>query len=100
MLELRALWNKYNFGITLGEEEIRIHEKKIDELIENMECQYDFMCTDSESKEICRAKNIGLESYLQCEEKSPYKCNYSLPFGESNFCKCPLRMYLSKELKI
>jgi len=97
---LRALWNKNNFGITLGEDEIELHEKRINEIIKNMDCQYGFMCVDSKSKEICKAKNIGLESYIQCEDEVSYKCNYSLTFGESNFCKCPLRIYLSKELKI
>ncbi|UCD87349.1 MAG: hypothetical protein JSV01_06225 [Desulfobacterales bacterium] len=47
----------------------------------------------------CKAMDIGLESFVQCLEKSSRWCPFSVPYGHSNFCKSPARVYVAKELK-
>jgi hypothetical protein len=38
----------------------------------------------------CKVKDIGLNSFLLCLEDNPKLCVYSLSYGDSYFCKCPL----------
>lgn len=73
--------------------------KKIEEIMAEMRCAKDFQCAKSNFESLCKAKDFGLESYLECLEEHPHDCPFTLPFGYTQFCKCPLRVYLSKNLK-
>ena len=48
---------------------------------------------------LCKAKDIGLESFRVCFEKDPQKCNFSVIFGDTYFCNYILRINIAKELK-
>jgi hypothetical protein len=76
-------------------EEIR---KKIEELMAGMQCPADFECAASGFEHLCKARDFGLDSFLECLEDSPSKCAFALSFGSTYFCQCPLRVYLSKAL--
>jgi hypothetical protein len=73
-------------------------KKKIAEIVGNMECPKMFKCAESGFKNLCKAKDIGLEKYLECLEENPSKCLFALPFGYNHFCQCPLRVYLLKKM--
>ena len=74
--------------------------KKIDEIIGEMHCPKGFRCAESGLEHLCKAKNIGLEHYLECGEDDPSHCNFSLNFGAGGYyCQCPLRVYISSKLK-
>ncbi len=45
------------------------------------------------------AKDIGIESFLECLEQKPKSCQFSVSFGLMHLCQCPLRGYLYKKLK-
>jgi hypothetical protein len=47
----------------------------------------------------CRARAIGLGSYVKCLEKDSLSCPFSVPFGYSYYCKCPLRIQIVKKEK-
>ena len=64
-----------------------------------MECPKGFKCAKSGFDKLCRAKDIGLENYLECLEENPDDCPFALSFGYSYMCDCPLRVYLEKKLK-
>ena len=72
--------------------------KKIEELMAGMECPKKFECADSGFEQLCKARDFGLDSFLECLEESPSKCTFALSFGSTYFCQCPLRVYLSKAL--
>jgi hypothetical protein len=74
-------------------------KKELQEIIGEMQCPKDFNCYKSGLKVLCKAKDIGLDSYLECMEVYPQKCPFSVPFGYSHLCKCPLRVYIAKKLK-
>ena len=74
-------------------------KKKLEEIIDDLKCPYDFVCYKSNFEKLCDAKDIGMESFLLCLDDTPGECVFSLSFGESKFCKCPLRVYIAKELK-
>jgi len=76
-----------------------VHKKEIEEIIARMKCPRDFECYKSGFENRCKAKDIGIESFLECLEENPQECKFSMPFGYSYFCKCPLCYYIVKKLK-
>jgi hypothetical protein len=74
-------------------------KKKIEEIIGGMQCPADFKCYKSELENVCKAQDIGLKECLACLEEDPRGCKFALPFGKTYLCRCPLRIYLAKELK-
>ena len=47
----------------------------------------------------CKAKDIGLDSFVECLEKDSCWCPFSVSYGCSSYCKCPSRIYIARELK-
>jgi hypothetical protein len=73
--------------------------KEIEEIIGHFKCPRDFRCCKSHFRDLCKAKDIGLETFLKCLEEDPRSCPASVPFGDGYFCECPLRVYIAKKLK-
>lgn len=83
--------------IPLGQDQ----KKQLEEIIGQMECTKDFRCYKSGYENLCKAKDIGIESLLECLEEDPEECEFSFAFfGYSYFCQCPLRVYISRKLKM
>ncbi len=74
------------------------HEEdmEVDEIITRTECPKGFECRNLAYDQICKAKDIGIESFLECLEEDSRDCPFTLPFGNSFLCQCPLRVYLAK----
>ena len=72
--------------------------KRIEEIMGGMRCPKDFKCVNSGFEEMCKARDFGLEKFLDCLEADPGECSFALPFGHSHFCQCPLRVYIFKKL--
>lgn len=80
---------------------IHIHkdvQEKIEDIIDGLRCPKDFVCYKSGLTDICKAKDIGLDSFLVCLECNSLDCKFSIFFGKLYFCQCPLRVYISKRL--
>jgi hypothetical protein len=71
----------------------------IEKIIGKIRCPKDFRCYKSGFNILCRARDIGIESFVECMEKKPDKCKFSRPFGLMYLCECPLRIYLAKKMK-
>jgi len=74
-------------------------EKGIAEIVGELQCPKDFKCYRSGFKNLCKAKDLGMNTFLQCLEESPRNCPFAFDFGSTYFCKCPLRVYIAKKLK-
>jgi len=72
--------------------------KKIEEIMAGMKCPQDFACAESGFTRLCKARDFGLDNYLECLEEEPSRCSFAVPFGYGYFCQCPLRVYISKSL--
>ena len=48
---------------------------------------------------LCKAKDVGLITFVKCLEEKPSVCDCSLYFADSWFCSCCSRIYIAKELK-
>jgi hypothetical protein len=77
----------------------KIHED-IENIIKGMECAKGFKCYESGFDNLCHAKDIGMESFVECLERRTKECNFSFPLGLSYLCQCPLRIYVEKKLNI
>jgi hypothetical protein len=82
------------------------YKKEIEEIMGVMKCPKDFKCCKLGVDVLCKAKDIGAESFLLCLEENPPKCTFSLAV-ESGYiggdvceyvCECPLRIYIAKKL--
>ncbi|MHC4641228.1 MAG: hypothetical protein ACYS32_06255 [Planctomycetota bacterium] len=72
--------------------------KQLVEIIGSMECSKNFKCCEDDFANVCRAKDVGMESFLECLEEKPQKCEFAISFGYSYLCKCPLRVNIAKRL--
>jgi hypothetical protein len=72
---------------------------KIEEVIGQMKCPKGFTCAENGYKSLCKARDIGLESYLECHEDNSGQCKFSVSFGSGYYCQCPLRVYIAKNMK-
>lgn len=69
------------------------------ELVGSMSCPKEFACTASGFKELCRARDVGLLSHLECLEPGSAGCAFSTAFESAQLCDCPLRLYVYQKLK-
>ncbi len=74
-------------------------KSQIEEIIGGMTCPRGFRCMERNFEQLCNAEDYGNERYIKCLEQEPSRCLFSVPFGVGGYCKCPLRVYLCKELQ-
>ncbi len=72
---------------------------KIEEIIDGIKCPKNFFCYRSGFNSLCKAESIGVASLVLCLEETPQECNFSYFSDDRSFCKCPLRIYIAKELR-
>lgn len=76
------------------------NKSQIEKIVSSMDCPKDFKCYKSGFDNICEAVYHGLESYANCVDEKITICKFRILFGYGAFCKCPLRVYLAKNMKI
>lgn len=70
----------------------------IDGLMAQMGCSKDFQCVESGFRELCKAQDIGLNSYLECLDSNAGNCLFSVLLNNRQLCQCPLRVFLAEHL--
>jgi len=75
-------------------------EQKIKEIMGEIKCPKNYVCVESGYENLCKAKDIRLESYLVCLDEHPQNCRFSVSVWGDYYCKCPLRVYIAKELRM
>jgi len=76
-------------------------KRQIEQILDGLQCKKDFICYTSGQKDLCRAEDIGLDSFLVCLEHDPKACTFfAATYGNRHFCQCPLRIYMAKKMKI
>jgi hypothetical protein len=75
-------------------------QKKIEEFVEKHNHPKDCECYQAGKGVRCKAKDIGLESYVVCLNHDPIHCKHSLFFGDVYFCTCSIRITIAKEFGI
>lgn len=75
-----------------------INWEEVRNIIGDINCPRKFRCVEPESNNLCGAMDIGMETYLQCLDRNPMDCSFSIAFADTFFCRCPLRIYLKKNI--
>ena len=70
----------------------------IESLMAQMGCPKNFQCVESGFRELCKAQDIGLDSYLECLDPNAGDCLFSVLLSNHHLCQCPLRVFLAKHL--
>jgi hypothetical protein len=78
----------------------QVETGQIEQIMARMECAKDFECYKSGFEKMGRAKDGGLNNYVWCleEDGKARDCGFSLSFGNGILCRCPLRVYVAKNL--
>jgi len=66
----------------------------IEELIKD--CPEGCRCHDQGVERLCKARDIGLEGFVECKEEKPFECNHSVSYGRAWYCSCHPRIYIAK----
>ncbi len=71
-------------------------EKQIKKIKDETECPFDFGCLKIKFAQHYKIlKNRRSKHYLETSERPPpTKCRYSVSFGDSYLCFCPLALYV------
>ena len=75
--------------------------KRIEEIINGMQCPKGFKCAENGFENLCRTKHFGGELFLQCLEETSPPCPFAGVYDQGfqmRFCQCPLRVYIAKHL--
>ena len=79
---------------------LKKHKEKIEQIMADMNCPKDFECYTSGFDNLCKANNNGTYSYADClEDRSKCMCEFILTYGYGVLCRCPLRVYIAKNLE-
>jgi hypothetical protein len=70
----------------------------LETIMGGISCPKGYKCHKSGFQNLCGARDIGIESFLECLERNPSACPFSFAFGLIHLCQCPLRIYIAKHL--
>jgi hypothetical protein len=68
-----------------------------------MQCPKDFECAENAFDDLCKARDFGDEQSLHCLEETSPPCPFAALYDggfQMRFCRCPLRVYLAKNLRM
>jgi hypothetical protein len=74
------------------------HRKAIENMVPELYCPKLLQCYYTGLKALCKARDIGLKSLVECLEEESNKCSFSLSLSGLHICKCPVRVYICKKL--
>ncbi len=74
--------------------------RKIAKIMASMSCPKDFVCATPGFEDICSAEDYALTGYVKCMDSLRDDCPFRVPFGFIIFCRCPLRVFLKKNLDL
>jgi hypothetical protein len=72
------------------------HDSVMAEMVDTVKLPQDCKCYKP-GFGVFKARDIGLESLVECLEEDPYTCPFSMSDGYSNYCKCRVCVHTAKE---
>jgi len=72
------------------------HVQGVEELMHETELPKDFKYYKPGVGFTCKAKDVGMESYLACLEERKFSVGF---FGDRYYCSCSARIYVAKILE-
>ena len=73
--------------------------QKIEPIKMQMQCPDPSSWVNNENEPLCKARDSGLETFIECMAAKRYDmCGFNLPFSSIHLCRCPPRVFLLKKL--
>ena len=80
---------------------------EIEELKSVTDCPKEFSCLNGKLCKDCYAYRLIGAEMIECKIENSKaqdfflnQCDFRIPFGDGFFCKCPMRVYLLKNLGV
>ena len=80
------------------ERETVVRDMKAVEFLGELKCPKDYQCYKSKYEELCKAAFLDGTKVLHCLEEQPQSCTFALYYKDSNYCQCPLRIFIAEEI--
>ena len=81
-------------------QDLKEHKEKIEQIMADMNCSKDFECYKSGFDNLCKAKDNRIDGFAAClEDEIKCKCGFRVNFGYGVLCRCPLRIYIAKNIE-
>jgi hypothetical protein len=74
------------------------HRRALENIIPEVSCPKLLQCYYTGLEVLCKARDIGLQALVECIEENPDKCPFSVSLGGMRICKCPIRVYIAKNI--
>ena len=75
-----------------------IDEKEMKKIIGETQCPKDFICYTSEFEILGKARDVGLQTFIECLAEDSYDCPFSIRLHGLSYCKCSVRVHIAKSL--
>ena len=75
------------------------YKKELEKVVGDLVCPKDFKCCTEGLENLCKVRDVGMQTFVQCLEPNPHECPFSKLLAAAYVCKCSLRIYISKKLK-
>ncbi len=72
-------------------------DSKLKRIMDGMRCPKEFICTKTGFKNLCEVNYSEKGKCVECLAEKPRLCSFSLTFGDTFLCICPVRVHLAKE---
>jgi hypothetical protein len=72
-----------------------IQAQKIEKILKG--CPPDCKCHGRGVENLCKAKDIGLDTFVECMEAKPFECTYAISYGRTSYCSCPVRVEIAQK---
>jgi hypothetical protein len=76
------------------------HERRMQDIMGEMQCPKDFECYKSGFEELCKVRIICGGQLIECLEEKAQSCQLGFSFGYGYFCDCKLRKYIARNFKV
>lgn len=76
------------------------YERVLTETIDDLVCPKNFKCCTEGIEDLCEVRDVGMQTFVQCLITDPHECPFSKLLAYTYVCKCPLRVYICKKLKM
>ena len=63
------------------------------------ECDPGCKCHGRGLEKLCKARDIGLETFVECLEDDPFGCSHAICYGTMFYCSCPPRVEIAKRFE-
>ena len=71
--------------------------EEIEGIMGSMKCAYDYNCYKRALKPLCKMVDVGMDC-VRVEKNGGNGCGYLAIEGEDHYCRCPLYVFLAKNV--